>query len=115
MVSPLVGKMRNAYTAAHEEVARAKRLRLSREEVQEVENLELAKREAKEAAKDSLKDNKKTPAATKVALEESLGRKHPGTPGLTGKLHSAVGRKFLQTLLKTKKEGSYELPRWEER
>jgi hypothetical protein len=71
--------------------------------------------EAKEAAKDSAKEIKKVSAVDKVALEEALSRKSPGVPGITGRTHTAAGRKFLQTLLKSKRKGSYELPRWEER
>ena len=89
--------------------------------MEEAEVLARAKTEAKEAAKEAAKDAlkekdcRKVPAKTKVALEEALGQKHPGTPGLTGKQHSSTGRSFLQLLLKAKKEGSYDLPRWEDR
>ena len=84
-------------------------------EVAEAEALSRAKVEAKEASRDSAKEIKKVSAVDKVALEEALSRKSPGVLGLTGKTHTAAGRKFLQTLLKSKKEGSFELPRWEER
>ena len=51
----------------------------------------------------------------KVIKEESLGKVHPGTPGLSGKHHTSTGRRFLSALVKAKKEGSLELPAWEDR
>ena len=121
LFAPEIGKLRALYAAAHKEVAKAERAERCREEMEEAEVLARAKTEAKEAAKEAAKDAlkekdcRKVPAKTKVALEEALGQKHPGTPGLTGKQHSSTGRSFLQLLLKAKKEGSYDLPRWEDR
>ena len=73
--------------------------------------------EAKEAAKEALKDkdSKKVSTKDKIVLEEELSKKHPGTLGLSGKQHTAAGRKFLQTLIKSRKDGTYDLPSWEER
>jgi hypothetical protein len=84
-------------------------------EIAEVEKLERAKVEAKELAKVAAKDSNKLSMADKASLEDTLSKKHPGTPGLSGKSHTAAGRKFLQSLIKFKKDGSYELPQWEDR
>ena len=105
MFAPEIGKLRALYAAAHKEVAKAERAERCREEMEEAEVLARAKTEAKEAAKEAAKDAlkekdcRKVPAKTKIALEEALGQKHPGTPGLTGKQHSSTGRSFLQILL----------------
>ena len=74
-----------------------------------------AKHKAKEEAKEEQRDGKKISCGEKVRLEEALTQRFPGTPGLTGKEHSATGPKFLQALIKSKKDGNYDLPPWEER
>ena len=45
--------------------------------------------------------------------EEALGHRFPGTPGLAGKDHPAAGAKFLQTLMKPKRRGNFDLLPWE--
>ena len=65
--------------------------------------------------KEDLRSGKRVTAKEKVALEEALGRAHPATPGLTGKHHSATGRRFLAALMMGKDETSFELPAWEDR
>jgi hypothetical protein len=84
-------------------------------EVQEVEDRERAKVQAKEGAKEAAKDNKKVAPGDKIRLEEALGQTCPGTAGLSGKEHSATGRKFLQLLIKERREKTYDIPAWEER
>ena len=95
-----------------EEAARLKR---DRQEHERTESLARSKVEAKEAAKEAAVGNKRVSPATKTKLEEELGRKHPGTPGLSGKQHSATGSGFLKTLLKSAQDSDYTLPPWEDR
>jgi predicted transcriptional regulator len=104
LVSPKLGQLRSLLEAAQEDVAAAKKAKLCKEEISETEAIQRAKAEAKDSARESLKDTKKVPAAVKVELEGALGTKHPATPGLSGKAYSATGRRFLQALLKTKLE-----------
>ena len=74
-----------------------------------------AKHKAKEELKEEQREGKKISASEKVKMEEALVQKFRGISGMAGKEHSATGSKFLQTLVKTKKEGNYDLPPWEER
>ena len=116
LVSPVLGALRAVLEEAKLNAAGEDQERRSRQELKEVEALEKAKAEAKAAAKESAKDNnKKIAPGEKIRLEEQLGLRHPGTAGLSGKEYSATGRQFLQRLIKEKREGSYEVPRWEER
>ena len=84
-------------------------------EVALTEAKERAKLETKESLKEELREGRKVSSGQKVRMEESLGRRFPGTPGLGGKEHTATGPRFLQALLKSKKDNNYELPPWEER
>ena len=144
MFSPLMGAMRGLWTAARShEAAQERALNTKRQaiklgvtslallshlcvgfalfliacsrEIAEVEELERAKAEAKASAKQTAKDNNKLSMADKGALEETLSMKHPGTPGLSGKCYSAAGKQFVHLLIKSRKDGSYDLPQWEER
>jgi len=80
-----------------------------------VESKERSKQEAKDTIKEEAKEGKKISGAEKVRLEEALGQKFRGTPGFSGRDHSATGPRFLQALVKSKKDDNYELPPWEER
>lgn len=71
--------------------------------------------QAKEGAKEAAKDSKRIAPGEKIRMEEQLGQTHPGTVGLSGKDYSATGRKFLQLLLKEKRDQTFEIPKWEER
>jgi hypothetical protein len=62
-----------------------------------------------------MREGKKISNSDKVKMEEAMGLKFPGTPGLRGKEHLATGPRFLQALVKAKKDNNYDLPAWEER
>ena len=114
-VAPAVGLLRDLLAAAEEDMEQTARTKRSRQEREEAEALAKTKVEAKEDAKEALKGSKKVPAAEKVKLEEALGRRHPGTPGLSGRMTTATGPAFLKTLLKQAKEKDFIPPPWEDR
>jgi hypothetical protein len=62
-----------------------------------------------------MKEGKKVPGAVKAKMEEALGLRFRGVQGLAGKEHTATGPRFLHVLIKAKKDGSFEMPPWEER
>ena len=65
--------------------------------------------------KEEQREGKKISTSEKVRMEEELVQRFRGISGMAGKEHSATGPKFLQTLVKSKKDGNYDLPPWEDR
>ena len=86
-----------------------------RAEIRDRQPKEWAKAQAKEDAKESVKDSKRVAPGEKIRLEERLGANYQGTAGLSGKEHSATGRKFWQRLLKEKRAETLDIPEWEDR
>ena len=110
-----MGALRKLLRVAKAEAARVQQECQRKQEIQETEEKERAKVSAKEGAKEAAKHNKRIVPGEKIRLEEQLGRACPGMAGLSGKEHSSVGRKFLQTLIKERQEKTFDIPKWEDR
>ena len=113
--APIMGKIRDVLEGAVEEVAENTRAKRCRQELEDVEAIAKSKVQAKEEAKEAAKGGKKVTRAEKLKLEEALLKRHPGTPGLSGRLHTATGPAFLEKLLKAAEEKDYVPPPWEDR